>query len=87
MWGLRNRELMSCCCWAQVDLLVIIVLKLIFKRARPPHHQTDSRFVGPDQHSFPSGHATRVGCIVGLVFFLSHGASISVAFSALHRCA
>ncbi|KAF1331239.1 Phosphatidic acid phosphatase, partial [Globisporangium splendens] len=55
-----------------VDLLVIIVLKLIFKRARPPHHQTDGRFVGPDQHSFPSGHATRVGCIVGLIFYLSH---------------
>ncbi|GAB9470730.1 Phosphatidic acid phosphatase [Globisporangium polare] len=54
-----------------VDLLVIIVLKLIFKRARPPHHQTDSRFVGPDQHSFPSGHATRVGCIVALIFYLS----------------
>uniref|UniRef100_K3WMH7 Phosphatidic acid phosphatase type 2/haloperoxidase domain-containing protein n=1 Tax=Globisporangium ultimum (strain ATCC 200006 / CBS 805.95 / DAOM BR144) TaxID=431595 RepID=K3WMH7_GLOUD len=55
-----------------VDLLVIIVLKLIFKRARPPHHQTDGRFVGPDQHSFPSGHATRVGCIIGLIFYLSH---------------
>ncbi|TYZ65625.1 hypothetical protein PybrP1_003739 [[Pythium] brassicae (nom. inval.)] len=53
------------------DLLVIIVLKLVFKRARPPHHQTDGRFVGPDQHSFPSGHATRVGCIIGLVFYLA----------------
>lgn len=54
---------------------MIIVLKLIFKRARPPHHQTDSRFVGPDQHSFPSGHATRVGCIVALIFYLAEGTS------------
>lgn len=61
-----------------MDLLVIIVLKLIFKRARPPHHQTDGRFVGPDQHSFPSGHATRVGCIVGLIFYLAQGTLLSL---------
>ncbi|OQR89049.1 phosphatidic acid phosphatase, partial [Thraustotheca clavata] len=54
-----------------VDILCIIVFKLLFHRKRPPHHQSDDRFVGPDQHSFPSGHATRSWCLVGLVVYLS----------------
>lgn len=56
---------------AKVDILAIIVMKLAVKRERPPHHQADGRFVGPDQHSFPSGHATRVWCVVGLILNLS----------------
>lgn len=71
---------MRVCVLLQVDLLAIVVLKLIFKRARPPHHQTDGRFVGPDQHSFPSGHATRVGSIVGLLFYLSESTSAILSF-------
>ncbi|GLE00469.1 hypothetical protein PINS_up009226 [Pythium insidiosum] len=49
-----------------VDIIAIIVMKLAFKRDRPPHHRADGRFVGPDQHSFPSGHATRVWCLTAL---------------------
>ncbi|RHY27623.1 hypothetical protein DYB32_006667 [Aphanomyces invadans] len=54
-----------------VDIVFIIIFKLVFRRARPPHHKTDARFAGPDQHSFPSGHATRTFCLVGLVFYLA----------------
>ncbi|KAF0695856.1 Aste57867_13376 [Aphanomyces stellatus] len=54
----------------QVDIICIILFKLFFRRARPPHHKTDARFAGPDQHSFPSGHATRSWCLVGLFVYL-----------------
>jgi hypothetical protein len=61
-------HLMAC---LLVDLLAIAVLKTIFKRARPSHHKTDFRFVGPDVHSFPSGHATRCWAMLGTLFFLA----------------
>lgn len=48
--------------------MVIFILKISIKRQRPPHHKTDARFVGPDQHSFPSGHATRALCITRFIF-------------------
>jgi len=54
-----------------VDLLIIAFLKTVFKRARPPHHKTDFRFVGPDVHSFPSGHATRCWAVLSTLFFLA----------------
>mmetsp|Transcript_39362 Transcript_39362/g.61362 ORF Transcript_39362/g.61362 Transcript_39362/m.61362 type:complete len:190 (+) Transcript_39362:275-844(+) len=43
-----------------IDIGTIVVLKYLFRRERPPHHKKDFRFVGPDVHSFPSGHSTRV---------------------------
>ncbi|KDO22191.1 hypothetical protein SPRG_12687 [Saprolegnia parasitica CBS 223.65] len=55
-----------------VDIVCIVIFKLIFRRQRPPHHQSDDRFVGPDQHSFPSGHATRSWCLVALIVYLAH---------------
>ncbi|OQS01612.1 phosphatidic acid phosphatase [Achlya hypogyna] len=55
-----------------VDIVCIVIFKLIFRRQRPPHHKSDDRFVGPDQHSFPSGHATRSWCLVALIFYLAH---------------
>jgi membrane-associated phospholipid phosphatase len=48
-----------------------MLLKLVFKRHRPPHHAADPRFIGPDQHSFPSGHATRVWGVVALLVALA----------------
>jgi membrane-associated phospholipid phosphatase len=45
---------------------MIIVLKQIFRRKRPSYHRKDFRFVGPDQFSFPSGHATRAWLFYGL---------------------
>lgn len=54
-----------------VDIIAIMLLKLVFHRQRPPFHQADMRFVGPDQHSFPSGHSTRVWCMVAMLIFLA----------------
>ncbi|TDH67473.1 hypothetical protein CCR75_008234 [Bremia lactucae] len=54
-----------------VDIIAIMLLKLIFRRQRPPFHQVDVRFVGPDQHSFPSGHSTRVWAIVAMLVYLA----------------
>uniref|UniRef100_M4C0W8 Phosphatidic acid phosphatase type 2/haloperoxidase domain-containing protein n=1 Tax=Hyaloperonospora arabidopsidis (strain Emoy2) TaxID=559515 RepID=M4C0W8_HYAAE len=54
-----------------VDILAIMLLKAIFHRQRPPFHQVDVRFVGPDQHSFPSGHSTRVWAMVAMLVYLS----------------
>eukprot|EP00128_Syssomonas_multiformis_P009969 Colp12_sorted_trinity150504_noHs@16816 len=42
------------------DLLVIVVLKTLFKRARPAHNSGDMlATVSVDNYSFPSGHTTR----------------------------
>ncbi|KAF4318739.1 hypothetical protein JM18_006534 [Phytophthora kernoviae] len=54
-----------------VDIIAIMLLKLVFHRQRPPFHTADMRFVGPDQHSFPSGHSTRVWCMVAMLFYLA----------------
>lgn len=54
-----------------VDIIAIMLLKLVFHRQRPPFHQADMRFVGPDQHSFPSGHSTRVWAMVGMLVYLA----------------
>jgi membrane-associated phospholipid phosphatase len=48
------------------DILIIVALKQTFRRRRPAHHLQDFRFVGPDQYSFPSGHATRAWLLTGL---------------------
>jgi presqualene diphosphate phosphatase len=48
------------------DILIIVALKQTFRRRRPMHHLPDFRFVGPDQFSFPSGHATRAWLLTGL---------------------
>ncbi|KAI9912371.1 hypothetical protein PsorP6_005068 [Peronosclerospora sorghi] len=54
-----------------VDIIAIMLLKQIFHRKRPPFHQIDIRFVGPDQHSFPSGHSTRVWAMVAMIIYLA----------------
>ncbi|KAL4158338.1 hypothetical protein PRNP1_004116 [Phytophthora ramorum] len=54
-----------------VDIIAIMLLKLVFHRQRPPFHQADMRFVGPDQHSFPSGHSTRVWAMVAMLVYLA----------------
>ena len=79
-----------------VDIIVIMLLKLVFHRQRPPFHDADMRFVGPDKHSFPSGHSTRVWAIVAMLvyfaemhpwilrkFFLGLSPSVLVAMSVL----
>jgi membrane-associated phospholipid phosphatase len=48
------------------DILIIVALKQTFRRQRPTYHRPDFRFVGPDQFSFPSGHATRAWLLTGL---------------------
>jgi len=39
------------------------LLKALFRRQRPAGGQK-TYFIGPDRHSFPSGHATRAACMV-----------------------
>jgi membrane-associated phospholipid phosphatase len=55
----------------QVDIIAVMAIKFVVKRNRPPYHVTDVRYMGPDQHSFPSGHATRVWCIVAFLLRLA----------------
>lgn len=38
-------------------------LKALFRRQRPAGGQR-TYYIGPDRHSFPSGHATRAACMV-----------------------
>ncbi len=46
--------------------LVATLLKLVFRRRRPgPSHA--ALYSSFDTHSFPSGHATRAGCVVMLM--------------------
>ncbi|ETI45840.1 hypothetical protein F441_09615 [Phytophthora nicotianae CJ01A1] len=54
-----------------VDIIAIMLLKFVFHRQRPPFHQADMRFVGPDQHSFPSGHSTRVWAMVAMLIYIA----------------
>lgn len=43
-----------------LDLVVIIVMKMTFRRDRPAYNKDDMYLTGSvDKHSFPSGHATR----------------------------
>ena len=39
--------------------LAVTVIKVGVKRERPPINPKDRWFIGPDIHSFPSGHASR----------------------------
>jgi hypothetical protein len=68
-WGLPSAPLLRLFTFFYicmgVDIAAIILMKLIFKRPRPPHHVHDARFQGPDKHSFPSGHSTRSWCMLG----------------------
>ncbi|EQC33173.1 hypothetical protein SDRG_09159 [Saprolegnia diclina VS20] len=46
-----------------LDFALNLAMKAAFRRHRPLYHKHDMRFPGPDKYSFPSGHATRVGCL------------------------
>ena len=54
-----------------VDLIIQSILKVIFRRQRPPYNKGCSRLTVAriDAWSFPSGHATRFGLIVAFVRF------------------
>ena len=53
-----------------IDVVVITVLKLAFRRARPAHNQDDmvGSVTSVDKFSFPSGHATRAAMLA--TFFI-----------------
>ena len=54
-----------------IDLIVIGLLKVTFKRSRPNYNQQDMVLtVSVDNYSFPSGHATRSAMVV--IFLLAH---------------
>ncbi|OQR98312.1 phosphatidic acid phosphatase [Achlya hypogyna] len=50
-----------------LDFLLNLAMKACFRRHRPSYHKHDMRFPGPDKYSFPSGHATRVGCLLAWI--------------------
>ena len=72
LWGYNLARLVGV--GLLVDIVVIIAPKQVFKRARPVYHGADFRFVGPDQFSFPSGHATRAWLFLGLAMNSSEAA-------------
>ena len=57
-----------------LDLLVIAILKLTFKRSRPEYNEGDLPLSASkiDGYSFPSGHATRATMLVVLYMHLSN---------------
>ncbi|KAK3610882.1 hypothetical protein CHS0354_009749 [Potamilus streckersoni] len=62
-----------------LDLIIIAIVKLLFRRQRPVHNQMDMfATVSIDNYSFPSGHASRAAMLV--CFFLFH-----VTDNAYHR--
>ncbi|KAG2677584.1 hypothetical protein I3843_12G106500 [Carya illinoinensis] len=58
-----------------LDLALIGLVKILFRRPRPPHNHTHSMkvAVSVDHFSFPSGHASRV-CFVASLAHLSAAA-------------
>ncbi|ESO98726.1 hypothetical protein LOTGIDRAFT_84823, partial [Lottia gigantea] len=52
------------------DCIVVAVLKMVFRRPRPPANQMDMfATISVDTYSFPSGHATRAAMLA--FFFLN----------------
>ena len=52
-----------------LDLIVSAILKLAFRRPRPRYDTKDMMLPSKvDDYSFPSGHASRFGFLLGLVF-------------------
>ncbi|KAJ9472333.1 putative lipid phosphate phosphatase beta [Diplonema papillatum] len=63
-----------------IDIIFIAISKYVFRRARPLYEGTNktASFLGPDLHSFPSGHTSRVWSIVGVLIVLDAPARIRV---------
>ncbi|XP_037492299.1 probable lipid phosphate phosphatase beta isoform X2 [Jatropha curcas] len=50
-----------------LDLAFVGLIKIIFRRARPPYNPNMTAAVSADNFSFPSGHASRVFFVAALV--------------------
>eukprot|EP01063_Lacrimia_lanifica_P001429 TRINITY_DN1072_c1_g2_i4.p1 TRINITY_DN1072_c1_g2~~TRINITY_DN1072_c1_g2_i4.p1 ORF type:complete len:216 (+),score=46.87 TRINITY_DN1072_c1_g2_i4:47-694(+) len=52
-----------------IDVVMIVLAKHLFQRQRPNYQATNKTavFVGPDKHSFPSGHTSRAWSIFFIV--------------------
>ena len=52
-------------------MIVITILKLVFRRSRPAHNKDDMKgaVTAVDKFSFPSGHATRAAMLTGYFVF------------------
>ena len=51
-----------------MDIIVVGLMKAFFRRRRPPTKKEDYfKSLGPDQYSFPSGHASR-SVLISLIF-------------------
>ncbi|GJP32903.1 hypothetical protein CLOM_g17488 [Closterium sp. NIES-68] len=53
-----------------LDLAIVGILKVAFRRPRPHYNRGMLVVVAPDQWSFPSGHASRAIMIAALLFHL-----------------
>ena len=51
--------------------LVATLIKALIKRPRPKINPKDRLFIGPDIHSFPSGHTSRAFYITTFSFFIN----------------
>lgn len=60
-----------------LDIISVAVIKAITRRRRPTSND-DPFAIGPDQYSFPSGHASRAAFIV---YFFFHLWSISLIYT------
>ncbi|KAJ4830346.1 hypothetical protein Tsubulata_028364 [Turnera subulata] len=54
-----------------LDLALVGLVKLLFRRPRPPYNPAMSAAVSADHFSFPSGHASRVFFLASLVVLSS----------------
>lgn len=51
-----------------MDVIIVLVLKIMFRRHRPSNNHMDMFLtVSVDQYSFPSGHATRAVMLASLI--------------------
>lgn len=61
-----------------LDLIIVGLTKVIFRRSRPLHNQMDMfGTVSVDMYSFPSGHATRAAMLT--IFFINNIVSLQAA--------
>ena len=68
---LMRQITMNCICALVFDLLVVGLIKIIFRRQRPNYNKGDMFLtVSVDKYSFPSGHTTRA--VLMATFIINH---------------
>ncbi|KAM4085705.1 hypothetical protein ACJW30_10G047200 [Castanea mollissima] len=74
---LRRPFLSSLLLGLLLDLLLIALIKLLFRRSRPLYNKNMVAAVSVDHYSFPSGHASRVFFVASVAhLFANHDANL-----------